>query len=523
MPGARLRTVELALRLAPVALRFFRDDSKYRRSRGHPQGADAKRMRSHAARAVGTFIELGPLFIKLGQVLSARPDVLPDPYIAEFSRLQDEVPPDDFDEVKPLIEAELGRSIGEVFEEFDRNPISGASLSQVYRARYAGRDVVVKVQRPRVRERVEEDIAVLRTLIRYFGWVLDPSIRFSLSSALDQVESTVYEELDFRREASNMELRGSPGRNIVVPRVVRELSTSRVLVMEYVPGIKVTDVERIDAAGVDRRKLANRLARLFMGMVLSGEAFHADPHPGNISVTADGRIVLYDFGMVGRLDRRTRLSMVRLYRAIVEGDPDWTLEALSELGAVQPGADRRLLRRAIELMLEEARGEGIASQSEVEELLRIAGRAIHGFPFRLSKNLVLYVRMVMVLEGVCKALDPEFKFLPVLSSVLRKEGLESEAYREEIMRRIRKLARSIEDALELPTLIRERLNEDAPASAGGWNCLAPGLVAGAGAAGIAAWFLIPSAVPMALAASAAALAAGLAYCAAQRRRGGVPS
>ncbi|MGC9191532.1 MAG: ABC1 kinase family protein [Conexivisphaera sp.] len=521
MPRAYLRTLELALRLAPLAITFSRDDSRYRRSRGHLHGADAERMRSHAARAVRAFIELGPLFIKLGQVLSVRPDVLPDPYMAEFSKLQDEVPPDDFSEVKPLIEYELGRPIGEVFEEFDPEPVSGASLSQVYRARYAGKDVVVKVQRPRVRERVEEDIAALRTLLRRFGWVLDPSVRLSLSSALDQVESTIYEELDFRKEASNMEQigRSLSGRKIIVPRVVRELSTGRVLVMEYVPGIKVTDVRGIEAAGIDRRRLANRLARLFLGMVLSGEAFHADPHPGNISVAPDGRIILYDFGMVGRLDRRTRLSMIRLYRAIVEGDPEWVLESLSELGAVQPGADRRLLMRAIQLMLENARGEGVTSQSDVDELLRAAGRAIHGFPFRLPRNLVLYVRMIIVLEGVCKALDPEFRFLPVLSSVLREEGLESEVYREEIARRIRKLARSLGDALELPTLLRERLSEDDPSGARDLGCLIPGLAAGAGAAGLAAWFLVPRATPLVLAASAPALAAGLAYCAARRGPG----
>jgi Predicted unusual protein kinase len=202
MAGGRLRTLELAVRLAPIALRFSLDDSRYRRNRGR---VDAERYRRHAARAVDAFIGLGPLFIKLGQILSVRPDVLPDPYIAEFSRLQDEVPPEEFDRVKPLIESELGRRVEDVFDEFDRTPISGASLSQVYRARYGGRDVVVKVQRPRVRERVEEDSAALRTLIRYFGWILDPSIRFSLRSALDQVEGTAYEELDFRMEASNME------------------------------------------------------------------------------------------------------------------------------------------------------------------------------------------------------------------------------------------------------------------------------------------------------------------------------
>jgi predicted unusual protein kinase regulating ubiquinone biosynthesis (AarF/ABC1/UbiB family) len=524
MSGGRLRTLELALRLAPVVLAFSRDDSKYRRNRGRLGSADERRMRRNAGRAVAAFIELGPFFVKLGQVLSVRPDVLPDPYIAEFSKLQDEVPPEDFERVRPLIEGELGGRLEDLFEEFDPEPISGASLSQVYRAKYRGEDVVVKVQRPGVEERVREDAAALRSLLRYFGWLLDPSIRFSLASALDQVESTVYEELDFRREASNMEALGPrlSRRGVIVPRVHREVSTARVLVMDYVPGIKVTDVERLDAAGVDRRRLANRLERIFMEMVLSGEAFHADPHPGNIAVTPEGRLVLYDFGMVGRLDRRTRLSLVRLYSAVMEGDPDRALEALTDLGAVQPGADRRALRRAMELMLEEARGEALDAQSEVGELLRVAGRAIHGFPFRLPRELVLYVRMIIVLEGVCKRLDPEFRFLPVLSSIIREEGLESEMYREEIRRRIRRLVRSIEDALELPTLIKERLNEDGGGRAGGGGCLLPGALAGAGAAGMAAWSLDPGAAPALLAIAAAALAFGLAYCAARRRCAPVP-
>jgi predicted unusual protein kinase regulating ubiquinone biosynthesis (AarF/ABC1/UbiB family) len=516
MAGGRLRTLELAVRLAPIALRFSLDDSRYRRNRGR---VDAERYRRHAARAVDAFIGLGPLFIKLGQILSVRPDVLPDPYIAEFSRLQDEVPPEEFDRVKPLIESELGRRVEDVFDEFDRTPISGASLSQVYRAKYGGRDVVVKVQRPRARERVEEDSAALRTLIRYFGWILDPSIRFSLRSALDQVEGTAYEELDFRMEASNMEQIAASisRRGIMIPEVIHEVSTERVLVMEYLPGIKITNVEALDAAGIDRRRLAGRVARLFMGMVLSGDVFHADPHPGNISVAEDGRIILYDFGMAGRLDRKTRISLVRLYRAIVEGDSEWAVEALTDIGAVQPGADRRLLRRAVELMLEEARGEGIAAESEVQELLRAAGRAIHGFPFRLPRNLVLYVRMIVVLEGVCKRLDPEFKFLPILSSTLREEGVEAEMYREEIMRRVRKLARSLEDALELPTMIKEYLKEDDGDPGRGLGCLLPGILAGAGASGIAAWALLPG-IPYAfLATGAGALASGLAYCIARRR------
>ncbi|MGC9088378.1 MAG: ABC1 kinase family protein [Conexivisphaera sp.] len=518
MPGL-LRTLELAVKLAPVVVRFSRDDARYRRERGR----DDEKYRRHAARAVDAFISLGPLFVKFGQVLSVRPDVLPDPYMAEFSRLQDEVPPEEFDRVRPLIESELGRRIEDVFDRFDAEPISGASLSQVYRASYGGREVVVKVQRPNVEERAREDLAALRSLLRRFGWILDPSIRFSLSSALDQVEATIYEELDFVKEAANMEsIRKSiSDKGVLIPEVMHEVSTRRVLVMEYMPGIKVTDVDALDAAGIDRRRLARRLARLFTSMVLSGDVFHADPHPGNISVTADGRIILYDFGMAGRLDRRTRTSIVRLYRAIVEGDPEWTLEALSDLGAVQPGADRRALRRAVELMLEESRGEGISAQSEVEELLRVAGRAIHGFPFRLPRNLVLYVRMMIVLEGVCKRIDPEFKFLPVLSSVLRDEGLESEVYREEIMRRVRKLARSVDDALELPTLIREYLNEvDPREDGGGMGGTLAGLLAGLGVAGMAVWAVTPGTAGSyaALAAGAAALGAAAAYYLVRRRR-----
>ncbi len=514
MPGIR-RAASLALRLAPIVIRFSIDDSRYRRARGHlgPRGEEA--LRRHAARAVEEFVALGPLFIKLGQILSVRPDVLPDPYMREFSRLQDEVPPEPFERVRPLLESELGRRVEEVFEWFDERPLSGASLSQVHRARYRGTEVVVKVQRPGAEERAREDSEALRSLLRYFGWVLDPSIRISLESALDQVESTIYEELDFEREAANAEAirRYAERKGVLVPRIFREVSTRRVLVMEYLPGIKITDVEALDAAGVDRRRLARRVARLFLGMVLSGEVFHADPHPGNISVSADGRIILYDFGMAGRLDERTRRSIIRLYRAIVEGDPDWTLESLAELGAVQPGADRRALRRAVELMLEEARGEGISSQSEVEDLIRAAGRAIHGFPFRLPRNLVLYVRMIIVLEGICKRLDPEFRFLPVLSSLLREEGVEREVYREEIARRLRKLAKAVDDALELPSLLRERLADDGPTGRGEGPWAA--LLAAIGVAGVLIWALDPRAGWGTLALGSAAL--GSAACAAARR------
>ena len=298
----------IILRLLPVIINFRKDRRNWVKTQG--RGIDEERYIRHARRALKTFIDLGPSYIKLGQWLSTRADILPQPYLEILSKLQDEVPPVEFSKVRPIIEADLG-NIDMRYEQFSTTALSGASLGQVHLAKYKGKQVIVKVTRPGIEDTVGKDIYILKRILPLASRFIDPNLRFSFDAMLAQFIETIYEEMDYRVEAKNLatikhNLRSD--RQIIIPNVVPELTSKHVITMEFVPGIKITDVESLDAIGIDREKLIVRVHHVFFKMLLRHSIFHADPHPGNISVGENGELILYDFGMVGRLDSETRLK-----------------------------------------------------------------------------------------------------------------------------------------------------------------------------------------------------------------------
>ncbi|HYB04097.1 MAG TPA: AarF/UbiB family protein, partial [Nitrososphaerales archaeon] len=282
------RFYQVIWKLLPVAYNYRRDRREIRRAEGslvHPE-----LYRKHGKKAVETFIELGPAYVKLGQLLSVRPDVIPQPYIDEFTKLQDEVPPAPFEEVKPTLEKELGKPISEVFESFDPSAVTGASLGQVYRAKYQGQEVVVKVNRPGIREKMRVDTKVLFRVVPLVGRFIDQSLKVTAQSVVEQFTETIKEEMDYKKEAHNLITVGKnlkSQKDVIIPRIYPELSSESVLVLEYVGGIKISNVKALEAAGVDRKRLARRIAKIFFTMLLSHDRFHADPHPGNISIRVE--------------------------------------------------------------------------------------------------------------------------------------------------------------------------------------------------------------------------------------------
>jgi predicted unusual protein kinase regulating ubiquinone biosynthesis (AarF/ABC1/UbiB family) len=451
------RSLILVVRLAPLIVRFRRDRREWIRKEG--KDCDVARMRRNASKAVNTFITLGPVFIKLGQWLSSRPDLLPQPYLEEFSKLQDDVPPAEFKEVKGIIESELGKSIDELFEHFDTNCISGASLGQVYRARYKGRDVIVKVLRPNINYVVERDLKAIKVLLPYAIRFIDPNIAFSLESIFAQFVESIREEMDYTVEASNLKrikynLRDEP--YVIIPDVIEERSTSRVLTLEYISGIKITDLPSLDRNNIDRRRLVVRLHRLFFKMLLKHDIFHADPHPGNISVKPDGRIILYDFGMVGRLDDSTRMKLIRLYLALIEKDPYRAVNILYSLGALSHEANRYVIERGLALAIDSMYGKKV-DEMEVKALMELANKTMSRFPFRLPKQLALYIRMATLLEGIYLALKVDFQFMKVLSSLLQEEGLVRDAYIEEIKSAVEDIFKSARDYIAVAPMLKDYL------------------------------------------------------------------
>ena len=453
---SKIHVARVVIKLLPVVINFRRDRRKWVKHEG--KNIDESKFRKHARKVLKTFIELGPSYIKLGQWLSSRADLLPLPYLEELSKLQDEVPPAEFSKVEPIIVSEIGK-IEEIFESFNTSALSGASLGQVYLAKYKGRDVIMKVSRPNIEEVIENDIYIINKILPFATRFIDPNLAFSAEGMFSQFRETVYEEMDYRIEANNLIniKRNLAGDNtVIIPDVFPEITSKHVLTMEYVPGVKITDIAALDAMNIDRPLLITRVHRLFFKMLLRHNIFHADPHPGNISVADNGSIILYDFGMVGRLDDKTRLRLIRLYLGMIDKDPTRTVNVLMELGTLEPTVNRHVVEKAIELSIQSLYGKEV-DKMEVKALTDLANKTMSRFPFRLPKNLALYMRMASIIEGIYQHHKVKFQFVKVLAKILEGEGLLKDAYIEEARTSVYRLGKNIESALNIAPMMQSFL------------------------------------------------------------------
>ena len=378
-----------------------------------------------------SLLTLGPTFIKLGQLLSTRPDVLPPEYIDVLSQLQDRVPPAPWTAAKPVLEEELG-PVEEAFDTFETEAISGASLGQVYYAELDGEAVAVKVRRPNIEPLVEADLRVIRWTVPVISSFVDEARAFSLSNLADEFARVIREEMDYRREARMLdEIRANfaDDPKVAIPGVIKERSTTRVLTMEYISGTKITEIEELDELGVDRQAVAERLQRAYLEMIIEDGVFQADPHPGNLAVKPDGTVVFYDFGMSGRVDDHTQGKIIEFYVAVANRDIEAILDALIELGTLSPSADRATMAEVMELAIQDARGEQIETYRVQQIVERVEG-TIYEFPLRLPSNLALVLRVATVVEGVCITLDPDFDFIAVATDFLTERGYREESIRQ---------------------------------------------------------------------------------------------
>jgi predicted unusual protein kinase regulating ubiquinone biosynthesis (AarF/ABC1/UbiB family) len=454
---SKIRVAKVILKLLPIVINLRQDRRKWVKHEG--KNIDEWKFKKHAKKALKVFIELGPSYIKLGQWLSSRADLLPLPYLEELAKLQDKVPPAEFSKVKPIIESELGK-LENIFESFNTSALLGASLGQVYLAKYNNRDVIIKISRPNIEEVIENDIYILKKILPLATRFIDPNLAFSAEGMLSQFIETVYEEMDYRIEADNLVTikRNLAGDNsVIIPNVIQDRTSKHVLTMEYIPGIKITDIATLDAMGIDRSMLVTRVHRLFFKMLLRHNIFHADPHPGNISVADNGSIILYDFGMVGRLDNKTRLRLIRLYLGMIDKDPQRTVNILMELGTLEPTVNRYVVEKAIELSIQSLYGKEV-DKMEVKALTDLANKTMSRFPFRLPKNLALYMRMTSIIEGIYLHHKVKFQFVKVLAKILEGEGLLREAYIEEARTSILRLGKNIDSALNVAPLLQSYLD-----------------------------------------------------------------
>ena len=352
---------------------------------------------------------MGPTFVKLGQILSSRPDLLPAPYIKALSRLQDNVKPFSFADVERIVQSELGVRISKGFSFFDSEPLAAASLGQVHRAVLRdGRKVVVKVQRPGIRERIAEDFEVVEEIVEFLKTHTKLTRRYQFDKILDEFQRTLLNELDYQREAGNLRLIAENLKEfprIRIPLPVADFTTRSVLTMEYVSGQKITELSPLRRIDLDGAGLADELFRAYLKQVLADGLFHADPHPGNILLLTDGRLGLIDFGSVGRLDSELRAALQRLLLALDRRDPVGLTDALLEVTARPDALDEQALERAVGALLVRHLAAGqVPDATMFAALFRIVARHELAVPPEFAATF----RALSTLEGSLTILAPGF-------------------------------------------------------------------------------------------------------------------
>jgi ubiquinone biosynthesis protein len=370
--------------------------------------------RSTAARFRELLAELGPTFIKFGQLLSTRRDVLPAEWIKELEALQDDCPPLPIAEVRRALERGLGQPIEAVFAELDPVPLASASIAQVHRARtHAGEQVVVKVQRPDIRSRIESDLALLYYLARLLEAVIEETGVYTPTAVIEEFDRTIHEELDFENEARNaraMRTANEGRTQVVIPRVLDALSSSQVLTLDYLEGIRLNDVTA--EAGFDTEQIARAIIESAFRQLFEDGLFHGDPHPGNVLVLPGNRLALLDFGLVGRLSRAQQELLVTLIVAVALRDADTMARVLDKIGVPDARAPVGALRGDIEAILERYLGlrlDQIRSATLLGDLLDLAVR----HKIRVPKEYAVLAKAAMTVEGIIRRLYPKLDILEV--------------------------------------------------------------------------------------------------------------
>jgi predicted unusual protein kinase regulating ubiquinone biosynthesis (AarF/ABC1/UbiB family) len=407
-----LRIWWLALRLT---LGLWWDGQSWTYPGGPTPERRSRRARRRSRWLTAEFLALGSAFIKLGQLLSARPDVLPAELVEELALLQDSVPAFPFAVVQELLEAELGERCAEIID-LEPSPLGSASLAQVHRASLrSGRQVVLKVQRPGLEHLFRLDLEVLQQVAalvqRHPRWGQG---RDWIGIA-KECRRVLLRELDFRLEAEHaarfrQQFLDDPG--IRIPAVIWELSARRVLCLDYVPGIKVTDRQSLLESGIDPAAVAEKGAASYLQQLVRFGFFHADPHPGNLAVAPDGALIYYDFGMMGQISGRLRSRLGRMVRAAAGRDAGGLVQELQAAGVIAAGVDPGPVRRLVRVMLTEALTPPF-SANVISKLSGDLNALVYGQPFRVPSELIFVMRALSTFEGVGRSLDPGFSLVSI--------------------------------------------------------------------------------------------------------------
>jgi predicted unusual protein kinase regulating ubiquinone biosynthesis (AarF/ABC1/UbiB family) len=419
-----------------------------------------------------TAIKLGVLMIKLGQFLSSRADLLPEEALAVLASLQDEVPAEPFSHVVTVIEEELGKPLDHIFSVLERKATAAASLGQVHKAVLVstGEEVAVKVQRPNIEQRVRMDLKSLKFVIRVITRFVASGTFIDLMGMYHEFERTFYQEIDYVTEAANCKrfqemFQDDP--TIYIPEVYDEYTTRRVLVLEWIDGIKINDYAALEAAGIDRLEVANRTVQAYFYQFFEEGFFHADPHPVNIFVKRGtpgiGPVIEFvDFGMVGSLTQSMMKAMKDLFLSFVTRDSEMMVQALAQLGFNGEGANSAAIERGLSLLLEQFYGMtlGEVRDLDIPEVVDDIGKLLYGQPFQIPAQFTFIGRAISTLVGVSTGLAPDFNFIDVATPYARKfMGIDIEGIGRTIQQLLSQLVETMNTLLKMPRSIERILTK----------------------------------------------------------------
>jgi predicted unusual protein kinase regulating ubiquinone biosynthesis (AarF/ABC1/UbiB family) len=418
-------------KLYAVRLWFFQTLMKA--LRGFIIGGERDREKNQEKQAVWLkekLIELGPTFIKIGQSMATRADLLPLPFVVELGTLVDQVPPFPNEIAFARIEHDLGKKINEVYSEFELDPVAAASLGQVYRARlHSGEEVAVKVQRPNLEAVIKGDVEILKSVAAFAERFPQLNENADWAGMLREFDVTIHEEMDYAAEGKNAERFRENFKNwtnVYVPKIFWNATTSKVLTMEFIRGTKVTDLEAQQQQGIAPEKVNRLLIKTYLKQLLEDGFFHADPHPGNLLVMPDGRLAFFDFGMVGRITPELQAKMIDAFFHVVGRDPIGIAQDLIDLDFLKPGTNPNIVRPVVEKMFEFHLNLKLKDVN-FKELTYDLADVMYDYPFRLPSNFTYIMRALMTLEGIGIITDPEFNFFETAKPyakefMLRREG-----------------------------------------------------------------------------------------------------
>lgn len=416
-----LRILIVWYRLAPFLVSFLRDRRRWILA-GPPRFLDDDAHRKRARKLTARIASLGPSFIKLAQVFGIRADIVPRIYLEELSQLHDRVPPFPTSQLRRRIQDELKQPLESVFESFKEEPLAAASLGQVHRAKYQGTDVIVKVLRPGVEELVDTDVRIVRNLLLVLEQLADHHTIRAAQSIIGEFSRVIAEEMDFEHEAENIERFGELFRDsdfVIIPRVFRRATTKRVLVMEYFEGFRVTEVDEVVRHHIDVPRMINNLIAFYGDQLLIHGFFHADPHPGNILIRPDARIVLLDFGMVLEITSDFRQDLLKVAIAGVRRDVDELISLFYKLDLLEADVSPSIVKEAAQAIISIHYDKQL-TQRQIQEITNQILSTFYRFPLRLPTSLVYILRTGVLIEGIGLAYDPNFDGIRAATPIVKK-------------------------------------------------------------------------------------------------------